>query len=469
MEQFGKVIKVVCLTISVIFLFRCAEHRNPFDPKNKKTGGEPFNLSATSGFGEIRLTWNPLLLDDKPMEIDFYRIYRKKSASEWALLAKMSKDSTQYVDSEVVSRDEYQYKIIAVKENQESDPSLILSSSAYWFPRELGKIEIPPLKDPKSIAFSSSEQKHRYIVDYLPDWPNYYLYVLDHDDNYVSEWRIQVGKGPVDLDVWHQNGEDHIVVCNWGEKVLIFCRRNPVFPNTIISKDTININSRPISATFISKDKVCVATDSDSLFLYNVVDSTLIKVDSIPIPPDPKELCYLPDSQTIVVVSAGGNCISFINGESFNVESQIMVGLKPQDCAISNDSKWAYVANKEGQESVSIIDIDERRRSSGFVLGGDSGQCRPVSLAFVPVKGRQFGDLLFILCQSDIEGIEASIFTYIIRFKDGIPKAEFRDRIDIESEAGHFHDVNKIRFDIINGERRLYILLGLGVFKLTEL
>ncbi|MFX0198452.1 MAG: hypothetical protein ACFFCW_20220, partial [Candidatus Hodarchaeota archaeon] len=112
------------VTMWILTIYGCTGHVNPFDPKNENTKGVPFDLEATPYFCKITLQWDPLKLHDRdgdsgtPMDIDFYKIYKKKGNENWSKL-----DSTReisYEDTAVVSGIEYSYKVTAWRGNKES-------------------------------------------------------------------------------------------------------------------------------------------------------------------------------------------------------------------------------------------------------------------------------------------------------------------------------------------------------------
>ena len=72
----------------------------------------PLNLRATSTDGRVTLTWQPPSTDGGTA-ITGYRVYRRTSTSDAALLAEID-DVLTYVDVDVVGRESYRYEVRAV-------------------------------------------------------------------------------------------------------------------------------------------------------------------------------------------------------------------------------------------------------------------------------------------------------------------------------------------------------------------
>jgi len=453
----------IVVLILILIIYGCTSHENPFDPKNEQTKGRPFNLSESAGFGEIKLTWKHPMLDGKPMPIDFYRIYKKGTKGVWSLLADISKDSSCFTDSSVVSDIQYYYKLQAVRGNDASDFSQIGPVSTYWFPDSLEEIELTTT-EPIAIAFSPSYRQDRYIAD---SWNNT-VYILNSDDKYID--KCEVGKKPEALIVWNEENIDYIFVCNWGDRTVSLHRRELNY-GMCSELSKINIGSRPEAVVAISIDTIFVAATDDSLHKIIVVDQDfLVKDTAIAITPDDHSLLYLPDSNKIIVISDNANEIFLIESKSLTIEPMTVDGLnKAADCAISSDGKWLYIANYGGPEHVLIIDIGSRTLVGSIILPEIYEQYKAISVAFVPVPECPLGDLLFILGINN-SGV-ASIFSYIIRVQNNIPEATFLKIKEIDN-----NDVIKayqIRYTLSDDERRLYILLhnhiqSSGAFKLIE-
>lgn len=108
---------------------------------------KPTGLSATSGEGPVQLSWQPNFERD----VDIYRVYRKELPDgEAAAIADIpSIEENLYIDEEVTSGIEYEYKITAIDTSEnESEPSTPVSI--------LPKDSTPP-SVPQDFAVTVSE------------------------------------------------------------------------------------------------------------------------------------------------------------------------------------------------------------------------------------------------------------------------------------------------------------------------
>src|SRR5262245_34485553 len=124
------------LAMMLIFVTpACTGHDNPFDPDNKLKG-DPFQLTAETGYGKIFLQWNWPTYPAQggtSIPLDSFLVYRKGPLQERRTLRPYLQ--TTLVDTlEMVGDSTYQYQVAAFDKGTQSDLSVPASAFAYPLP-----------------------------------------------------------------------------------------------------------------------------------------------------------------------------------------------------------------------------------------------------------------------------------------------------------------------------------------------
>lgn len=91
----------------------------------------------------------------------------------------------------------------------------------------------------------------------------------------------------------------------------------------------------------------------------------------------------------MVVVHKWDNSVGFYNAETGQSLAKVTVGVRPHELALSADRRLAYITNygvnsytqtEEGGNTISIVDLGERKKSGEIELGNfhrpHGGDCR---------------------------------------------------------------------------------------------
>ena len=94
------------------------ERKNPLDPGNPQTSGDPFKLEAIIGNGGVVLSWTPVSLKI----LEGYNIYRSDSESSgYTNIGQVPKEKNNYTDVSVENGRSYYYRVSAFGGGEESD------------------------------------------------------------------------------------------------------------------------------------------------------------------------------------------------------------------------------------------------------------------------------------------------------------------------------------------------------------
>ena len=70
----------------------------------------------------------------------------------------------------------------------------------------------------------------------------------------------------------------------------------------------------------------------------------------------------------VLVADKAGDMLYFVNAQSFAVEDSLAVGRGPHEVAVAPDRRRAYVANYEGDGTISVVDLDARTETRRIAL-----------------------------------------------------------------------------------------------------
>ncbi len=128
----------------------------------------------------------------------------------------------------------------------------------------------------------------------------------------------------------------------------------------------------------LSGDDAVDVIDMNAGSVYNRI--TLYRGD------EPQEIALTPDGQTLLVVNAGSNSVSFIDTSSLVERARVGVGQRPQSLLLDPTGKRAFVFNRLSN-TISVIDIAYHMVSSTITTGLD------------PLRGQfnRTGDRLYVI------------------------------------------------------------------------
>jgi DNA-binding beta-propeller fold protein YncE len=324
--------------------WQCTTHRNPFDPENKQTKGEPYSLRAKPYFGQIILDWNPL---PSELKVDDYQIYRKQGNGNWSKLASTQADS--FSDKSVDSETNYSYRISAWRGQQESDLSMDIPAQAYWYPKNPDPPNGYPyvyFPDPADMTFCSFCNR-RYIV--CEGIESGVVVVLDDHELRVSSF-VPVGGLPKGIAVWHNamTQRDSLLVCNWGDLNL-----------SVIAEETVNefrnigtippagqrLEGRPSSVQISSSLRMAfVAVDGANVIRRIDLNKRELMKDGWRVSGSLKKLFLVGDSDLLLGLNQNDDEVVGVDFKSGVEKFSIPVGDEPRDLAVVPGRNLAYVA-----------------------------------------------------------------------------------------------------------------------------
>jgi len=457
MKQLGRILIGTYALLMLILLLQCAEHRNPFDPKNKQTRGKPFKLNAEPYYGSVKLDWKSLTLaDGTPMNIDYYQIYRKSGKNNWAPL-----DTTREIyfkDNSVLSEIEYFYKISALRKDEESDTSDAKKAIPYWHPKHLNKIfDYADCPEPFDMVCCPSCELI-YMACHSSKDSKYYLVIINKDEK--KEEDVEVGKIPTGVDFWHNtaNDKDTILVCNNGERSLSVVAKNSDGNFKGIKK--IIFQGKPFSVQVSQTLRKAFVSIENKNWIRVIDLNKMELLDSIITARCPKRLLLVADTGPLLVANEEDDKISIINLDSYIV-TEVKVEDMPSDMAIVPGQDVAYVAchynpPHQGKVRICAIDFNDGSRipDREIILPADEYENHPISVEIVS-EGPDDG-LLFVGVKSDTSGGERSrVFAYHI----GINKKDF-------VTVRIFPEISPRLIRLLNfGEQnKLYVLFWFGLY-----
>ncbi len=166
--------------------------------------------------------------------------------------------------------------------------------------------------------------------------------------------------------------------------------------NTVVVFDKLRMQATGVIATGSGPGAVVIDARSKKAYVslsgddaVDVIDmSTGALYDKITLyrGDEPQELGLTPDGQTLLVVNAGSDTVSFIDTNSLVERARIAVGQRPQSLLIDPTGKRAFVFNRLSN-TISVIDISYRALSSTITTGLE------------PLRGQfnRTGDKLYVI------------------------------------------------------------------------
>lgn len=109
-----------------------------------------------------------------------------------------------------------------------------------------------------------------------------------------------------------------------------------------------------------SADDDCSAGAWDDSYVYKIDVESLSIVDVIPTGAVPKHLAVSPDGETLVIANWCGFDATIVDTATDTALGRVPLGRHPRGVAITNDSRYAFVAIMGGHR-IDVIDLDTRR------------------------------------------------------------------------------------------------------------
>lgn len=397
--------------ILVLVSLGCTSHGNPFDPENKKTRGEPFNLASRPGFGQIILKWNLL---PSTLKVERYDVYRKQSNSPWAKVTSTQVDS--FPDDSVASETKYSYQVNAWRGNEGSDSSEVVEAQANWYPKQLNKLgDYDDFPNPVDLAFCPSHNR-RYFVCEDRD----FIVVLDQFDQKVAEDAILVGSSPKAIAHWHNDRTnlDTLLVGNYGSSSLSVIAEESANRFKVIQ--TFRLEGRPLSIQISNALQVAFISFEARAWIRKFKLKRALG-DTLAVTGRLRRLFLVGESGPLLGINRDEDKVAIIDVISGAVKYSETVEDMPYDLAIVPGSNLAYLAchyafGYRNAVRISVINFATGARvpEREIVIPADPGkENHPTSVAIVP--GGLDDGLLFVAVRSISLGQQAArIFGYHI-------------------------------------------------------
>jgi len=412
-DKSGRVSKkfyALLMCLLILAILKCVGHDNPFDPDNKLKGN-PFRLTAETGYGKIMLNWNwPTYPAEggSSIPLDSFLVYRKGPLQEKRMLRSLLQ--TTLVDTfGIVGDSTYQYQVAAFRNGTQSDLSLPASAFAYPLPLVCFPIAETTSNFKYAINFLG---KIKFIAE---GGTRGFLRVFNANDEPFLFQSISSSTSDMTLAGPTQSDSAYVYVCSdleslvqaflWtGSQLSFQCETNMIL--------------MPRASVADPEGKFVYVADGNSL---NIFKLKVGKCDTIrtrmKTGVNPRKLAILPTPRRLFCVNDGSNSVSVFDLEKEAKLEEIQVNARPLDLWIGPDTRL-YVACATGGTVVIIDPIGAKVIGEIRIVNAETGDSlAPRSVTGFPDPQNRHPGVLAVVASAGFPAREqesAFLFYYSI-------------------------------------------------------
>ncbi|MGH7451911.1 MAG: YncE family protein, partial [bacterium] len=404
----------VLAAMLILAILGCTGHNNPFDPKNTKKG-DPFELTARTGYGKIHLEWKrPAYPVDggDPISLDSFRAIRTDPQGKKDTL-RLDKQE-KFDDAEIVGDMKYQYQVAAVRGRSQSDLSSPAAAFAYPMPLDSSFLGAKPIM-PLGILFSITPTAIGFYenVKFVAYQGNLCVVRPDGESDQRGACRF-ISNRTSDMALVRNAAGDsvHIIACSAQNKEFDFL----VWTGGQLSwirRTGSNVSPQAIAPETIG-DSLFVADDeADAIFKISRFSGDLRRT-KMQTGLNPWRLVVLPNPPRLFCANKGSKSVSVFDIVIEARLESIGVDEEPVDLWLGPDS-MLYVACKTGS---SVVIIDPRTRANIGkiqVINPEKTESNlfPMSVTgFADPQNRHQGVVAVVACSGDPSAYPAFLLYY---------------------------------------------------------